>query len=403
MEAQKRFSGSDAERMELQDQLDKANRSLFQQHSAEARRYEDGRSVVRAIEYYRLALEFAPTSADRDDIIGQIGQLEHRVADAVDAEAGVVRASIAPQGADVDEDFEVPEEDEDEAFVALLGALPDDQADLYESLGASFKSGYVALMQGRLDAAAQHLEPLLEADGDNAYLQYEVGRLRLLQRRFEDAESLLSEACRRGPDVVSLRHARIEALWGLEDWATAERAVEEAFEIDDELLENFVYAAETCLRSGEADNGVEIVQEGIGLHERSIVLHRLLGKLQAAADNPGGAVDALEQALRLRWHYNEETEKLYFDLESAYLLANLYLKMDRNRSEVARAEELFRALLNTEDVPSRWAYLVGLARAQEKQGQTREAMSVLVDAAALVPDDSEARTQIQAMIDRLAG
>jgi len=171
--------------------------------------------------------------------------------------------------------------------------------------------------------------------------------------------------------------------------------VESAFEIDDADINNFALAGETCLRSGEYDNGIEILGAGIEEHERSILLYRLLGRLHGAADDSVAALEAFETALGLRWVYDYETGQLEFDKESAFLAAGLYLKTSTN---LTRAEELFRSLLATGDELNRPAFLSGAGQAMIVQGKTEEGTKFLVDAASLLPEDAEERKILEKML-----
>ncbi|MEL6181511.1 MAG: tetratricopeptide repeat protein, partial [Myxococcota bacterium] len=378
-------AGSDAvdARNIIRDKLEQVHLKLYQTHLEKARTFEDNGAHQRAIEFYRLALDFAQGSESRQGLLDRIVAIEHTMKENSNAAASRKRAH-APQAVDIET---TEEEQEHEAFYVLLSDLEPAQADVYEALGDDFRRGYMALMRGDLEDAEALLSPFLERDPDNTFLQYEVGRLRLAQDRYEEAEALLREACASSPDMLLLRHARIEALWGLNDLETAERVVEESFEIDDELLANFRYAGETCLRSGEYENGVEILEMGVEIHPNSTELYRLLGLLHQARDNPQSAIEAFETSLRILWQYNYETETLTFDHPSAFAAANLYLSTGTN---LDRAEELFRALLsNSRSAEAdRWAFLMGIGQVAERQGRTHEARSFYVDAVTSLPEDS---------------
>lgn len=377
------------EQVNMRDRLAVVDHNLLEMHLTEADAFEGRGLATRAAEHLRIALEFTHDDKQREDLLTRIGALEASVAEP-DTKGLAKRAGPPPAASDIDPEFE-----SEMAFTALLGAMDEDRADIYETLGAEFRKGFLALMDGRTDDAESTLEPLLEEDPTNPWLRFEMGRLRLAQDNFTEAVALFSQASELSPDSLPIHHTWIQALWGLEDWERAERIVEQAFEIDDQNINNFILAGETCLRSGEHENGVEIVEAGIEAHERSITLHRLLGKLRIAAGDPVAAQEAFESALGLRWVYDYETGQLEFDTESAFLAAGLYLE---TRTNMARAEELYRSLLATGDETNRPAFLAGVGRAMIASGNTHDARKYLVDAASLLGEDTEQRKIVEKIL-----
>ena len=370
-------------RVVIREKLEQVHHKLYQTHLESARTLERDGAHQRALEFYRLSLDFAQSEESRQGLLDRIVALERSMSEGATSPAPERKQAHAPQAIDVNAEHVG---NEDETFFVLLAGLDPAQADIYEALGEEFRRGYMALMRGDLELAEEKLLPFLESDPDNAFLQYEVGRLRLAQSDYQRAEDLLREACASSPDMLLLRHARIEALWGLGDLDTAERVVEESFEIDDEDPENFRYAGETCLRSGEFENGIELLEMGVELHGESITLYRLLGQLEQAQGNERSAIEAFETALRLRWQYNYETETLSFDQPSAFAAASLYLATDTN---LGRAEELFRALVSGSSGGDRWAFLTGLGQVAARQGRPEDARTFYVDAIAALPDGSD--------------
>lgn len=379
----------EVEQVNIKERLAIVDRKLLDMHMTEAERYEEQGMATRAAEHLRTAMEFIHDDKVREETLTRIGALEAALAEP--SGKGLAKeAGPPPAEGDIDPEFE-----NEMAFTALLGAMDEDRADIYEAAGPEFRKGFLALMNGETDDAEAILAPLLEEDGDNPWLRFEVGRVRLAQDKFEDAANLFRQASELAPDSLPIHHSWIQALWGMEDYERAERIVEQAFEIDDENINNFVLAGQTCLRSGEYENGVEIVEAGIEAHERSITLFRLLGKLHMAAKNSVAAQEAFESALGLRWVYDYETGQLQFDTESAFLAAGLYLE---TRTNMARAEELYRSLLATGDEQNRPAFLTGAAQAMMATGNTDEAKKFLVDAASMLDEEAEQRKIVEKLL-----
>ena len=285
-------SDSDSALTDIQNKLVQANLELYQLNIEKARSLEKSALFSQAIEQYHLALEFA-NKEERQESIAKIAEIEERENTEASTHSKKNQPKLhAPQEIDrnvKDEKYEL--------FYVYLAALDPVQADVYETFGEGFREGYLALMSGDIETAESLLQPVFEKEPTNIYLQYEIGRIRIAQERYEEAEELLRKACEASPDFLPLRHARIEALWGLKDMEGSERVVEEAFDIDDEVFENYRYAGQTCLLSGEYENGVEILEVGMAIHENSIDLNRLLGQLEQGRGNHQNAIDAFETVL----------------------------------------------------------------------------------------------------------
>jgi tetratricopeptide (TPR) repeat protein len=385
LEALRLFSSKgpedDMARLQIKEQLGLVHHHLLELYLEKAQALERN-DPRKAIQVLSDALEFAPEDR-KESLLQRVAELEMSLSR---PSPQVRRPEPGPVVSD-----------EEELFNVFLADMPDSRADVYEAFGASFRKGYLALMQGRLEEAEGLLLPFLEREPNSAWLQYELGRLRLAQGRFKDALALLDPALAQLPDQVYIHHTLVQALWGLRDWARAERVLEDAFHINASLLENFLLAGETCLRSGEYDNGVELMQEGLSQHPQAVQLFRLLAALQVARKNVPAALEALESVLKLRWSYNYEAGQLEFDRESAFMAASLYLQHKLN---LGRAEELFRALVSTPDKANRPVFLLGLGESLLLQNNAREARTFLTDAAAHLPEGSPARARAKELLDK---
>lgn len=381
---------TDADRSAIAEGLKKANVALLSMHTEEARRYIEGRQGSQAVEHLESALSFVGTAEERTEVMALLRQAQDAVAGQA-ATTEVEEVSLAPEP----EDAVMSDE---ETFLALVNMLRPERADAYLAFSEEFRLAYVAMNEGRWDDAEALLVPVCEASPDSVYLKHELGRLRLCQERYEASEAILREAAEMAPDYLELRHDQVRALWGLERWDEAERIVELAFEIDDESLDNFLLAGQTCLRSGEYANGVELMEAGLELHPQSLQLHRLLGRLEMAQDNAPMAIQAFESVLRLYWRYDYESGRLNFDQESAFLVANLYLSTQVN---LPRAEELFRALLSVGG-EGRLAFLVGLGQALQLQSENVEARKVFMEASRLAPSGSPESEKIADLIVKVS-
>ena len=83
---------------------------------------------------------------------------------------------------------------EDEYAEALFNTIPEELQEIYPNYGANFRSGYVALHQGRFDEAVQQLSRALEENpAPDSHVRLELATAYLNLKRYEDALALLEE------------------------------------------------------------------------------------------------------------------------------------------------------------------------------------------------------------------
>ena len=397
LEALKRLEASPdnspASAQTINDKLLQVTSALLKHNVTKAETFHKTGNLEQAITQYNFAMKFA-TSDEKIELLKQISIIEDK---------GRIVPKITSAPTETHAVLEIDRQvssDDNEVFNVLITSLDPIQASVYEGLGENFRSGYLALMNQDLEVAEAMFRPLYERDPGNRFIQYELGRVLFAQGNTDSAEELLRDAANNLPDFIPVRHAWIEALWEKGDLSTAERVVEEAFEIDDLLFENYTYAARTCLRSGEFENGVEIIEAGLSVHENSIELNRMLGELERGNGNFQAAIAAFETVLGLLWQYDYKTEMLKFDHISAYAAAGLYLQTGIN---LERAAELYRALIACGPPANNWMFVLGLGQVYAKQGSAAQARELFLSVLAELPEDSTSREPVQKLIAMLDG
>jgi tetratricopeptide (TPR) repeat protein len=135
-----------------------------------------------AVEWISAALEHVADEAERQELEERLGTLEAQA-----------------RAADREDPWEPPpppeaepatQLDPDTHYLALVGMLGEDFADLYEDRPAAFRRAYVDLNEGRIEAALETLDLLAEARGEDPVTLFERGRCRLM---LGDTEGALAD------------------------------------------------------------------------------------------------------------------------------------------------------------------------------------------------------------------
>jgi tetratricopeptide (TPR) repeat protein len=185
----RRETANDARIPELDRKVVRCKEALAGEHRkhgdslAEAGYFDDAR------EYYTLALELTRDSGLIATLQGEIRAVESRQMDAVLAEppdAGGPEPETSER--------EIGQAELEEYAEALFNTIPEELQEIYTNYGASFRSGYVALHQGRFDEAVQQLSRALEENPTpDSHARLELATAYLNLKRYEDALALLEE------------------------------------------------------------------------------------------------------------------------------------------------------------------------------------------------------------------
>jgi tetratricopeptide (TPR) repeat protein len=177
----RRETANDTRIPELDRKVVRCKEALAGEHRKRGDNLADAGYFDDAREYYTLALELTQDSELIATLQREIRALESRQMDAALAEqpdADVSEPEIREQVV-----HEAEFESEDEYAEALFSTLPDELHKSYTNYGAIFRSGYVALHQGRFDEAAQQLSRALEENpAPDSHVRLELATAYVLSR-----------------------------------------------------------------------------------------------------------------------------------------------------------------------------------------------------------------------------
>lgn len=379
-----RFDGTDEEAAALEERIKGVRATLRKQHLERFEQLKGGEAVDRAHDALDSALSHSLTDAEKEEV-------------------EALRATISrgiklktPQRDD--EDRLLPDEASapgQEAFIALLGGLPEKQADHYEALGEPFRSGWIALHQGEIETALSKLEEALEAHPDDAYVQTELGRAHLAAGKGERAFELIDKAHAQRSDDVYIKLQLAQAGWMLKKFDVAEAALQAAHDLDEDNDVVLLAIGQHGLLSGDYASGIDAMEYLMGkARQVPPAFMRILGQLYEASGNLDGAVESYEAVLKAHWRLDEETGRLDFDPIAALSLARIYVTQKR---KLDRAIDLLHAMLSITRGASAASMWTGIARAWQHKGDKAQAHKALEKARELVGSEDP---ELTAAIDK---
>lgn len=101
----------------------------------------------------------------------------------------------------------------DEEFFILIQTLPEEIQGAYLAYGPDFQDGYVALNQGRYEAAVQSLLKAMKIAGPTSYIPMELATAYLNLDRAADAQKLLENFLPHHPDALPAYQLLCEIYW----------------------------------------------------------------------------------------------------------------------------------------------------------------------------------------------
>ena len=333
----------------------------------------------------RDALELTKDDEARETLFTKLKALDAAFAEAADAQeqAGEEPESGDYAGTAIEERLEL----------RLVGIDDPVRAEVYGSATTEFQEAWLALEDGDGSAAVPAFQRLVQTD-ETGYALRELGRALLLDDRpGEAAEALQTYLGDEDPgDDAPASESLAEALWRNDDAEEAVGVLDRLLESRPERIGARVMLADIYLEAGQADDAVEIAEEGIALGEndsnktRYSPLHHVLGAALAVLGRDQEARDSWETALGLVWRVDHETQELHFVPETAWALALQLLKM---RVDTEKAVDLLKALQSQNGSVPPSEIQLAMGAGLKALGDLREARDALVAARTLMADDDD--------------
>ncbi|MBW2599185.1 MAG: tetratricopeptide repeat protein [Deltaproteobacteria bacterium] len=199
----------------LREKMTRSSEALALQHKQNGELLRESGDHEGASELFHLALELT----EDPELTTQLEQLLNEAQNDIAGDDMEVPWFRTPE--DKTEDRELHTQ-EDEYFTALCGALPDEIRDAYKNYGDTFKTGYVALNQGKYDLATAKLSQALEENPPDSLVPLELATTYLNLERYEDALLLLEQFIKNYPDSIHGHQILCETLWTMKKFDEAD-------------------------------------------------------------------------------------------------------------------------------------------------------------------------------------
>lgn len=280
LDALEKTSSDDVSETRLRDKLVQAKGALAHKHR------QAGEDLMEA-EYYDEARGFLQLALDltRDPaLISAVEKLMHEIGrlSAGDIQMEVPRSDLTPLA----DDETYTGDQDDETFMALCSALPEEVEEAYLSYGGSFKTGYLALNRGDFDLAVDDLSHALkENPAPDSIIPLELATAYLNLEKLNEARSLLETFLQHHPDALPGYQVLCEVYWGMGAFDQAETLLADC---SDDLKNSLAYVllrGETLSQAGRHSEAASLYQdfmEAYGWNEPLVIA--LAGTLETLGD-----------------------------------------------------------------------------------------------------------------------
>ena len=279
-------SSDDVSETRLRDKLVQTKEALAHEHRQTGEDLIEAECYDEAREFFKLALDLTRDPA----LISDVEKLMHEIArlTAGDIQMEVPQSDLTPLA----DDETYTADQDDETFMALCSALPEEVHEAYLSYGESFKTGYLALNRGDFDLAADDLSHALEENpSPDSIIPLELATAYLNLEKLDEARRLLETFLQHHPDALPGYQVLCEVYWEMGAFDQAEALLADC---PDDLKNSLAYVllrGETLSQAGSHPEAASLYQdfmEAYGWSEPlAIALAgtlEILGDLESAKD-----------------------------------------------------------------------------------------------------------------------
>jgi tetratricopeptide (TPR) repeat protein len=279
-------SFDDVSETRLRDKLVQTKEALAHEHRQTGEDLIEAECYDEARGFFKLALDLTRDPA----LISDVEKLMHEIArlTAGDIQMEVPQSDLTPLA---DDEIYTGDQD-DEIFMALCSALPEEVQEAYLSYGESFKTGYLALNRGDFDLAADNLSHALEENpAPDSIIPLELATAYLNLEKLDEARRLLETFLQHHPDALPGYQVLCEVYWEIGAFDQAETLLTDC---PDDLKNSLAYVllrGETLSQAGSHPEAASLYQdfmEAYGWNEPvAIALAgtlETLGNLESALD-----------------------------------------------------------------------------------------------------------------------
>ncbi|MFC1828999.1 tetratricopeptide repeat protein [Thermodesulfobacteriota bacterium] len=256
LDALEKTSSDDASETRLRDKLVQAKDALAHEHRQTGENLMEAEYYDEARGFLQLALELTRDPA----LISAVEKLMQEIArlTAGDMQMEVPQSDLPPLA----DDETYTGDQDDETFMALCSALPEEMQEAYLSYGESFKTGFLALNRGDFDLAADALSRALEENpAPDSIIPLELATAYLNLEKLDEARHLLETFLQHHPDALPGYQVLCEIYWEMGAFDQAETLLADC---PDDLKNSLAYVllrGETLSQAGRHPEAASLYQD----------------------------------------------------------------------------------------------------------------------------------------------
>jgi len=269
----------DGYRHSLQDKISSSKELLAQDHENLARELMEAGHNDDARQYIELALELTGDPQLKATLEAHLQNLATK---RHNAQTTLPDLEVEDREDDADAQPIEPEQD-DEYFTALIGTLPEEVQDSYQSYPEAFKSGYLALNRGDFERAAEDLSRAMqEHDDPQSYIPLELATACLNLGDYEKAAGLAESFVQHHPDALPAYQLLCEAFWETKAFDRAEALLDS---LPGDLAESvavYLLRGETLYQAGKYAEARRFYRDFLKKYDWNEAVARALAKTHEA-------------------------------------------------------------------------------------------------------------------------
>jgi len=281
-----------ASKSRLEEKISRTKENLAREHKKTAEDMLEAGFYEDAKQYAELALELTEESHLRDQLQELSRDLDHHIHKQIQLEIPEFKVFDQPQ------EEPPPQQEDNGEWRALLGSLPDEIQQEYQSYGDEFKAGYLALNQGDFENAAALLSKALEDNpAPDSFIAMELATAYVNLEKYDDAQPLLENFIRQRPDALPAYQMLCEIFWENGAFEKAEALLSAVPQELAESIAMYLLRGETLYQAGKYAEAKQYYHDFLNNYEWNEPIARALAKTHEALGEMANARNIYRQIM----------------------------------------------------------------------------------------------------------
>jgi tetratricopeptide (TPR) repeat protein len=276
----------------LEEKISQTKESLAREHKKTAEDMLEAGFYEDAKQYTGLALELTEEPRLRDQLQELSRNLDHHIHKQIQLEIPEFKVFDQPQ------EEPPPHQEDDGEWSALLGSLPDEIQQQYQSYGEEFKAGYLALNQGDFENAVALLSKAMEDNSTpDSFIALELATAYVNLEKYDDAQPLLENFIRQRPNALPAYQMLCDIFWEHDAIKKAEALLSAAPPELAESVAMYLLRGETLYQARKYSEAKQYYHDFLDNYEWNEPIARALAKTHEALGEMANARNIYRQIM----------------------------------------------------------------------------------------------------------